>query len=130
MKKLKSAAFFGMLFAMIFTCIVAYASSYSSTLAFQGEYQGATRSFDGQNIRYTADTYSSNPNYINKVYYVSLYRKNFIGSTLIGKSTDLDRDGYSKVDWSNVGKGKYYLYFTKARDGYNVYSNNVKIYNY
>lgn len=115
---------------MIFSCTSAYASSYSTTLKFQGEHKGTVRSFDGQNIRYKATTWSDQPNYINKIYHASLYRKNFIGETFIGKSEELQRDGSSQVDWSNVGKGKYYLYFTKARDGINVHSNNVTIANY
>lgn len=115
---------------MLSCCIAVYASSYTTMVSFQGEHEGAVREFDGQNIRYTATTYSSMPEYINKVYFVSLYRKKLIGASLIGKSDELPRDGSAKVEWSNVGEGKYYLYFTKARDGINVRSDNVVIKNY
>lgn len=130
MKKSKIKFIIATAIMLCITCVTVYASSYTTTLAFQGEHKGSTREFDGQNIMYAAATYSSAPDSVVKVYTVSLYRKKFIGSTLIGKSKELQRDAYNEVKWSNVGAGKYYLYFTKARDGINVYSNKVTIKNY
>lgn len=119
-----------LLIFMMSLCSVVYASSYTSTLAFKAPYSGATRSFDGQNIQYTASTYSDVPEYIANTYTVALYRKNFIGSSLIGKSKELKRDGTADVKWSNVGPGKYYLFFSKASDNIYVRSNKVIIRNY
>lgn len=136
MKKINNRRFKGIIASMLLlvfmlsSCFAVYASSYSTTVAFKAPYSGATRSFDGQNIQYTASTSSDNPDYIVKVYYVSLYRKKAIGSTLVGTSTELQRDGTANVKWSNVGSGKYYIYFSKATDGIYVRSKNVVIKNY
>lgn len=128
-KKSIIASVFLLIF-MLSLCSAVYASSYTSTLAFKAPYSGATRSFDGQNIQYTAITYSDVPEYKANVYSVALYRKNFIGSSLVGESENLKRDGYADVKWSNVGPGKYYLFFSKANDNIYVRSNKVIIRNY
>lgn len=55
---------------------------------------------------------------------VSLYRKNFIGSSLIG-TVVRPREGYHDITWSNAGSGNYYFYYRKARDGANVLSDAI-----
>ncbi len=70
-KKSIIASVFLLIF-MLSLCSAVYASSYTSTLAFKAPYSGATRSFDGQNIQYTAITYSDVPEYKANVYSVAL----------------------------------------------------------
>lgn len=114
--------------------LIVYAASdtYHSTLAFQGEHTGQTRTYTHRNISYAASAYSTlggkivtaNSNYA-KTYTVSLYRKTgwFI-SEKVGSSS-LSRYQFGTASWTNVGAGDYFFYFTKARDGVDVNSNNV-----
>lgn len=114
--------------------IFAYAASdsYMSTLAFKGEHTGATRSYSHNNISYSATVSSyigktkiNNDSAFPKTYNVSLYRKNgWFSSEKVG-SADLSRYSKGTAKWTNVGKGDYYFYFTKARDGVTVKSSNV-----
>lgn len=52
----------------------------------------------------------------NNYFSLTLYRKNAIGATDCGRRTAL-RNGSSHFDWTNVGAGNYYFYFSKAYDG-------------
>lgn len=111
-----------------------YAASdyYKSTLAFQGEYGGKSRQYYHKNIMFsaTASSYyggkeiSPNSKFI-KEYRVELYRKNgWFTSSKVG-SAKLSRYKYGSAKWTNVGKGEYFFYFVKARDGVTVKSKNV-----
>lgn len=117
-----------------------YAASshtYKSTLAFQGEHTGTTRTYRYQNISYSATVSSyigKNKVYESssypKTYSVSLYRKTgWFSSEKIG-SKSLSRYKSGSAKWTNVGKGDYYFYFTKARDGVTVKSSNVVMKSY
>ncbi len=106
--------------------ITAYAaSSYTSTLAFQGEHTGPTREYTGTDMRWRGTTYTRGQAAIMSNYFdVSLYRKNIIGSSYIGTVT-CNRTGSHNLSWSNVGSGKYYFYYVKARDGADVVSDAI-----
>lgn len=126
-------------FVLVLLCICClslpvYAASdnYSSTLEFKGEHTGATRTYIHNNISYsaTASSYigknkvNSNSAYP-KTYKVSLYRKkSWFSSELVGYK-NLSRYSSGTAKWTNVGKGDYYFYFTKARDGVTIKSSNV-----
>lgn len=132
MKKIAKLFMITLVFCSMMTvCITAYASSYyKTTLYFQGEYKGATRTFDGQHISYSATTYTNYPNSAAHTYRVELWRSGLFGGTKIGSSETFERDAYNWCEWTNVGSGKYYLYFIKARDGIHVYSDDVVIQSY
>ena len=103
---------FLVVFCMTFMALPVYAASdyYKSTLAFQGEYGGKE--------------ISPNSKFI-KEYRVELYRKNgWFTSSKVG-SAKLSRYKYGSAKWTNVGKGEYFFYFVKARDGVTVKSKNV-----
>lgn len=119
-------------FCCLSLSVYAASDNYTSTLAFQGEHTGATRAYTHKNISYSASASSyvgktlvnSNSKYP-KTYKVSLYRKNgWFSSEKVG-SADLSRYSKGTAKWTNVGKGDYYFYFTKARDGVTVKSSNV-----
>lgn len=60
-----------------------------------------------------------------KQYRVELYRKTgWFTKDKIG-SVNLSRYSYGSAKWTNVGKGEYYFYFVKARDGVSVRSSKV-----
>lgn len=108
-------------------------NNYTSTLAFQGEYAGATRHFSHQHISFSATASSylgknklskKNTNY-SDTYKVSLYRKTWLWFSERVGSKSLSRYSYGKSVWTNVGSGDYYFYFEKARDGVNVISPDV-----
>lgn len=126
-KSLRVICFMGLL-AMVFTC-TAFASSYSSTVSFAISCTGATRSFDGANLCYAANTSVDWVHADNDQYRVTLFRKKFIGKDEVG-GKDLNRVGYNEADWSNVGAGNYWIYFSKANDNVTVTSNDVFIGNY
>ncbi|MCI6496040.1 MAG: hypothetical protein MSA01_03155 [Anaeromassilibacillus sp.] len=101
------------------------ATSYTSSLAFQGEHTGATRSYTGTDMHWRGSTYTQYQGpAMPTEFSVSLYRKNFIGTSLIG-TVVRPREGYHNVTWSNVGSGNYYFYYKKARDGANVLSDAI-----
>ena len=111
-----------------------YAASdyYTSTLIFQGEHEGTVRTYNHNNIAYSASVQSYIGNY--KVtsdskylptYKVSLYIKTWLfGSDKIGYKY-LSLYGYGEAKWTNVGSGDYFFRFEKARDSVDVKSNNV-----
>ncbi|MEE0675750.1 MAG: hypothetical protein U0L58_01150 [Ruminococcus sp.] len=132
--KIFSLSFIMLLIVFSAFSLTVYAASdtYYSTLAFQGEHSGPTRTYTHKNISYSASAYNTlggktvtaNSSYP-KTYTVSLYRKTvWFTSEKIG-SKDLSRYQYGSASWTNVGAGDYYFYFKKARDGVNVNSNNV-----
>lgn len=123
---------------MTFMAVPVYAASDSntSTLSFQGEYGGKSRQYNHQNIMYAAgvESYiggkkiaynSSVSKKFSKQYRVELYRKTgWFTKDKIG-SVNLSRYSYGSAKWTNVGKGEYYFYFVKARDGVSVRSSKV-----
>lgn len=111
----------------MFSCTV-FASSYTSSIRFKVSLKGDTREYTGNNINYSATTDVSFTHVTNKQYTVELYRKKLIGADLVG-SAKLNREGYNSCKWTNVGSGKYYIYFSKANDNVVITSNNVRIYN-
>lgn len=134
LKKIVVLAFL-VVFCMTFMALPVYAASdyYKSTLAFQGEYGGKSRKYYHNNIMYsaTASSYyggkeiSPNSSKFIKEYRVELYRKNgWFSSSKVG-SAKLSRYKYGSAKWTNVGKGEYFFYFVKARDGVTVKSKNV-----
>lgn len=108
----------------------AYASSYWTSYQFSVSVTGASRSFDGTNIRFISPNATSTPyiHPINKTYTVALYRDKFIDD-YIGSVT-LTRDYSGTAKWSNVWAGNYYFFLSKANDGITLVDNNVTIQNY
>lgn len=106
--------------------LTAYAAtSYTSSLLFQGEHTGPTRSYTGKNMYWSGYTYTQYQlDFMPTTFTVSLYRKKFIGASFIG-SVECQRTGNQNAEWTNIGDGKYYFYYTKARDGANVVSDAI-----
>lgn len=107
----------------------AYAGStvHTSTLFFQGEHMGETRYYEGNNISidmYNYTTGNQDDSLHPTVFFVSLYKKNFMGKTFIGDN-EFDRNGHNFAEWSTEGSGNYYFYYTKARDKVHVKSDKV-----
>lgn len=126
-KKVLSALLFTFIFTLMFSCTI-FASSYTTSVSFKVSCTGETRKFDGNNIYYGATTDVSFTHATNDEYTVALYRKKLIGSDLVG-SAKLKREGYDSCEWTNVGSGKYYLYFSKANDNVLITSDDVCISN-
>ena len=126
-KKITKCLCIVLVFVLMFTC-TAFASSYNCSINFKVACQGATREFDGQNITYGGTMKGDWVHATCYEYTVALYRKKLIGSTYIGEAKLL-RDTYDSCTWSNVGAGKYYLYFSKANDGVTLSSNDIIITN-
>lgn len=127
----KGLAGFSILIMSLSFSAVVFASSYITSYSFLVSVQGATRTFDGQNIAFEsfATSYPA-PHIVVKTYTAELYRdKGWWGKDYIGKVT-LPRDQWGKAKWSNVGPGNYYVYLNKANDGITLKDSNVKIYNY
>lgn len=111
---------------------------YKSILEFKGEHQGATRNYKYKNIKFSATAKSyigsteipSSNTYYSKTYTVSLYRDNGLFSKEKIASKKLSRYSADSAKWTNIGKGNYYFYFTKARDGVTVKSKNVVMKSY
>ena len=105
-------------------------SDYVSSGWFETTYAAPQRSYDGDNIAITISAHNSMPNHINKTFTVVLYRKNFIGSTMIG-SVEFARDCTNKTEYfPHVGAGKYYFVFKKAGDSTKEYLDYVHYFNY
>ena len=115
-----------MLIASSCFSIVAYAATeYTANLAFQGDHTGPTREYTGQDMNWSGYTYTRGQlPHMPDIFRIYLYRKNFIGSTCIGH-VDRPREGYHDVSWTNVGSGKYYFVYVKARDGADVVSDEI-----
>lgn len=105
-------------------------SSYESSGWFENTYKSPERSYDGNNIAITITAHNSVPTHINTTFTVTLYRKNFIGSTKIGSAT-FDRDCVGQTAaWTNVGSGTYYFVYIKEGDGTREFLDYVHYYNY
>lgn len=127
MKKIISYLLILVIAAQMFS-IVAFAatSSYTAPLSFQGQHTGSAREYTGTDMHWygsTTEQYGK-PEYPD-VFYVYLYRKNSLGSTLIGDGRMLPRTGPHSLWWDNVGSGTYYFFYSKARDGANVNSDRI-----
>lgn len=114
------------LFVTILSCTAFAANSYyTSTLSFKTPFDGKARTFNQNNIQYSATTYTVGQKaYMPTTYRVTLCRKNFLSYDVIGYR-DLSRDGYGTSTWTNVGPGNYYFSFSKAQDGATVKSSKV-----
>lgn len=101
------------------------ATTYTDSLIFHGEHKGVTREYTGRDMHWSGSTYTQYQGAnMPTTFYVSLYRQNLIGSSLIG-GVSCPRVGYHDLVWTNVGSGKYYFYYVKARDNANVVSNAI-----
>ena len=107
---------------------IVYASSYTTTVDFRKNYNGAVRDFNGNNIRYSA-TMSSDKKNDTGTYVVRLDRESGIWAFEVGHKT-LKRVGAGSADWSNVGSGRYRIGFEKDDDNVWLSSKNVVIKNY
>lgn len=101
-------------------------TKYTAELSFRGEHTGSVREYTGTDMHWYGTTYEEdwspgNPH----VFYVSLYKKGLFSSTRIGEAIECYRDDYHYLTWSDVGSGKYYFYYTKARDDANVNSDCI-----
>ncbi len=126
MKKRIIAVISTLVFATILFSITALSSTtYTASLAFQGEHTGPKRDYTGSDMSWSGYTYTEYQNdFMQTTFKVSLYRKNLIGSSRIGTVT-CSRTGNHTIVWTNVGDGKYYFYYTKDRDGANVCSDEI-----
>ncbi|MBQ9937642.1 MAG: hypothetical protein IJO86_04870 [Oscillospiraceae bacterium] len=125
MKKIISGITIIIMATICFSVTAFAATTYTSSLAFQGEHTGAKRDYTGSDMYWSGTTYTEGQlSHMPTTFSVSLYRKKFIGSTLIG-TVSLPRVGTHNVPWTNVGSGKYYFYYVKARDGSNVVSDAI-----
>ena len=109
------AVFVFALVAAVVIPAVAFATSYTSTATFKVYLAGASRSYSGTNILYTATGTPSGTNPAATTYKVELYRDKLIDDYIGSKS--FPRSGQYGVTWTNVGSGKYYFCFSKANDG-------------
>ncbi len=117
--------------------VYAASHSYSSTLELQGEHPGPTGTYNYANISYsaTANSYIGNTKVSSSSKYASSYtvslccKAGWFSSEKVG-SKSLSRYSSGTATWTNAGKGDYYFYFTKARDGVTVKSNNVVMKSY
>lgn len=123
--------FFAMITALViavscFTVTVFAQTSYCYALSFQGQHFGETRDYTGNTMHWRGSTHTEyqEPD-MPRVFFVSLYRKNTFGSTLIGEAVQCNRVGYHNLTWENVGSGRYYFFYSKARDGANVVSSGI-----
>lgn len=109
-----------------FTVTAFAKTSYYSSLSFQGEHFGNVRDYTGNTMHWRGSTHTEyqKPD-MPRVFFVSLYRKNTFGATLIGEKVQCERTGYHDLSWENVGSGKYYFFYSKARDGANVVSSGI-----
>lgn len=110
---------------------VVFASSYITSFYFSYNLTGTVRSFDGNNIAFVSSFAKSlpSPHSINKTYTVELRRKKLVGYDRIGAVT-LPRDSGGTAKWSNVGRGSYYVYLSKANDGKTLSDDYVQFKNY
>lgn len=113
--------------SFIFTTF-AFAASYTSTFSFDTTLTGATRNYTGKNISISATSAQSAQILDHNTYTVSLYRKGTFSSDLIGSAV-MPRDGFGKKEWTNVGDGKYYFYFSKTHDAVWLTSDDVTMFN-
>lgn len=124
MPALKVVIGFLLALGLFTTSINAYAGDidlcnwFGSNFSFGTTLTGSTRYYDLDNIGCDFKAYTSSGTGIagNDYFYITLYRKNAIGTTNCGKRTAL-RNGSSHFDWTNVGAGNYYFFFNKAYDG-------------
>lgn len=105
-------------------------SSYESSGWFENTYKAPERSYDGNNIGITITAHNSVPTHINTTFTVTLYRKNFIGSSKVGSVTFSRSCSGETHTFTNVGSGKYYFVFSKAGDGTREYLDYVHYYSY
>ncbi len=121
---LKVVAGFLLAIGLMTTSVKAYASDidlcnwFGSNFSFGTTLTGSTRYYDLDNIGCDFYAYTDSGTGVNgnDYFYITLYRQNAIGTTNCGKKAAL-RNGSSHLDWTNVGAGKYYFYFSKAFDG-------------
>jgi hypothetical protein len=108
------------------------ATDYWSTLRFQGEHQGATRSYVGRDMNISYDTYIAvNAPHQATTYTVYLYRHScflfFCSDDRIGQVT-APYVGHAFGRWTNVGSADYFFLFVKPRDNVSLASDSVHMY--
>lgn len=138
-KKIVSVALMSAIFTGCFIPFVyaANKSQYTSTLSFDTTCTGASRYYEGQNIKislYTYPTNVSNTKFLkssySKSYYVTLYRKGWFWHTDKISTGTANICQQSTIKWPNVGSGDYYFYFSKETNGINIASDEVIMANY
>lgn len=111
-KKFSTVVLLGLLAAPL----TAFASSYSTWYSFDTTLTGQTRYYDGQNIEFVLDSTSQ----INGTWTAYLYRDVSWGpDDKIGYGY-APYNGATIIQFSNVGPGNYYSYFTKPSDGFTI----------
>lgn len=120
-------------FSIASLTVYAATDTYNSTIIFKGEHIGKTYEFTHDNISYSATAYSTyngkeisadNDYDLDDTYTVSLYKQGFIYSEKVG-SKELSRYTSGSAEWTDVGAGKYFFYFSKTRDGADVHSDDI-----
>ena len=126
-KKLKKKIWAGILvFVLLGVPISAYAASnYHTTLSFTTALKSSTRYFAGSHVGIGLASMTPHAHF--STYNVTLYRKNTFTTDKIGTAKLLS-NGSSRKEWTNVGSGNYYFYFSKGTDGSRTTSNNVHLY--
>lgn len=131
-RKVSRAAATALMVLLISATAVFAATDYWSTLRFQGEHQGATRSYNGANMNIAYDSYIAvNAPHQATTYTIYLYRHNcflFICSDeRIGQVT-APYVGHAAGTWTNVGSADYFFLFVKPRDNVSIASDSVHMF--
>ncbi len=108
---------------------VAFAATttkYTAALTFQGEHTGPAREYTGTNMHWSGTTYEedrhpASPN----TFTVYLYKKGFLSSKLVGQAIECPRNWTHNLWWNDIGSGKYFFSYVKARDGATVNSDCI-----
>lgn len=96
-------------------------SWYGDELVFSISAATPLRYFDGSNVG--IEVRAECP--LGGTFSVGLYRN----SNLIGIAS-LNRNGFSRAEWTGVGPGSYYFVFSKAADGAKITCSNVAMFSW
>lgn len=96
-------------------------SWYGTSFSFTAKHYSSTHYFDGNNVGIEMNCSAPRSGSFS----VHLYR----GGSLVG-TAQLNRNGFAKADWTNVGPGNYTFHFIKANDGTTVSCSNVAMYSW
>lgn len=96
-------------------------SWYGEEIAFSVTARTALRYFDGSSVG--IEVFASCP--VAGSFTVQLYR----GNTYVGIAY-LNRNGFSRAEWTNIGSGSYRFVFSKSLDGSTVTCSDVAMFSW
>ena len=104
----------------------ATSTKYTAALTFQGEHTGPVREYTGTTMHWYGTTYEEDRHPESPTTFtVYLYKKGFWSSPLVGEARQCIRSAYNSEWWYNIGSGKYFFSYVKARDGATVNSDCI-----